>query len=358
MDWIQRIAQLTVSQGAVARVVIIDITGPTPRAEGAAMLVTTDAREGKIGRGAIESEALALARRLIEQTIAGPAAARWPRQVIEFATGPVLGEAPGGTMTLLIEVFTAFECAALAEQCGDRDGDLLLGRPLVSGDAAVVLTAAAATTSTQWSKAASALAADPARTLVRLRAGVASHRTDRLVERLGNRATQFHVYGTGLVARAVVRLMADLPFEVVWLDSEPANFPAGVPARVRTLPCSDLADAARRTRAGGFHAVMTATHELDLAVCQALLEQAIDETGTFAFLGVIGSSLKRQRLLARLAASGIPAALLARLVCPIGLPDIRSKSPEVIAVSIAAQTLIVQQQQTLAKGAARGTLLC
>jgi xanthine dehydrogenase accessory factor len=58
---------------------------------------------------------------------------------------------------------------------------------------------------------------------------------------------------------------------------------------------------------------------------------------------VIGSRVKRERLLARLALEGMPAEQLAKVVCPIGLPEIRSKQPAVIAVSIAAQALIVLQ---------------
>jgi xanthine dehydrogenase iron-sulfur cluster and FAD-binding subunit A len=66
----------------------------------------------------------------------------------------------------------------------------------------------------------------------------------------------------------------------------------------------------------------------------------------FRFLGLIGSATKRARFLKRLAELGIGEALLAQLVCPIGLPGIGGKEPAAIAVSVAAQ--LVQLATTAA----------
>jgi xanthine dehydrogenase accessory factor len=54
------------------------------------------------------------------------------------------------------------------------------------------------------------------------------------------------------------------------------------------------------------------------------------------FVGVIGSATKRARFLARLKAAGVDAA---RLTCPIGLPGITGKQPDVIAIAVLAQIL-------------------
>ena len=107
---------------------------------------------------------------------------------------------------------------------------------------------------------------------------------------------------------------------------------------MRKVPTTDLVAAALAAPAGALHAVMTASHEQDYAIVRALL-------GTPAprFVGVIGSALKRQRMLDRLAQDGLPEAARARLVCPIGLPGIRAKSPRAIAVAIAAQALVLVQ---------------
>jgi xanthine dehydrogenase accessory factor len=55
---------------------------------------------------------------------------------------------------------------------------------------------------------------------------------------------------------------------------------------------------------------------------------------------MIGSRTKRARFLSRLRADGLSETALARLVCPIGLQQLKSKAPEVIAISVAADLLL------------------
>jgi xanthine dehydrogenase accessory factor len=155
-----------------------------------------------------------------------------------------------------------------------------------------------------------------------------------LAERLAPPAAPFYVYGTGLIARALVRALSGLPFEVVWIDQDSSRFPPSPPIHVTLLPSDRQPEIARDAPADTFHAVMTVSHELDFAIVRAVLE-----SGRFGYLGVIGSRMKRKRLEARLGECGIPAERLARLACPIGLPEIDSKTPAVIAISIAAQAL-------------------
>jgi xanthine dehydrogenase accessory factor len=66
-------------------------------------------------------------------------------------------------------------------------------------------------------------------------------------------------------------------------------------------------------------------------------------------VGLIGSKTKRARFLSRLRADGLGEAAAARLVCPIGLAQIRSKAPEAIAVSVAADLLIRLEAARLAR---------
>ena len=86
--------------------------------------------------------------------------------------------------------------------------------------------------------------------------------------------------------------------------------------------------------AGAFYLVLTHSHDLDLAITHAILRR-----GDFGFLGLIGSKTKRARFEHRLAERGIAPALLERMVCPIGVPGIEGKEPEVIAVAVVAQLL-------------------
>lgn len=80
--------------------------------------------------------------------------------------------------------------------------------------------------------------------------------------------------------------------------------------------------------------VLTHSHALDLAITHAILAR-----GDFAFFGLIGSQTKRAMFVARLRERGVPHAQLQRMVCPIGLPGIAGKEPDVIAVAAVAQLL-------------------
>ena len=82
------------------------------------------------------------------------------------------------------------------------------------------------------------------------------------------------------------------------------------------------------------HVVLTHSHALDLEIIAAVLER-----GEFGFLGVIGSATKKALFLRRLRKRGIAEGRLARLTCPIGVPGVRDKRPEVIAATVAVQLL-------------------
>lgn len=332
MDWLDGIEKRVGEVGAVARAVIISTNGPTPRATGTAMLVWRDGAAGRIGRGQAERCSIEIAREMLAQRDGASPGQEpaWLRTRARFSTGEVLGEASGGTVEVLIEVFGPAECAALAR---DRAGGAaeFVGRSLRSGEPATQFGSAAGQLAAGWQAGIAHLASRPHARLARI---AAPGEDDVVIERLAPPRPPFYVYGTGLVARALVKLLAELPFEVIWIDTAPARFPAETPALVGTLPSGDVVATARSARDGAFHAVMTADHDLDLAVCREILR-----LGSFHYLGVIGSRLKRQRLVRRLEADGIDPVALERLSCPIGLAQIKSKQPAVIAVGIAAQAL-------------------
>ena len=60
------------------------------------------------------------------------------------------------------------------------------------------------------------------------------------------------------------------------------------------------------------------------------------------FIGLIGSKTKWARFRHRLSEYGFDDQALGQVTCPIGLPDIAGKEPEVIAASVAAQLLTLR----------------
>lgn len=339
MDWLESVQERVRTVGAVARVVIVSTDGPTPRAAGTAMLVWREGAAGRIGRGEAERRAIEIAREMLArqaETAAGPEPA-WLRARARFSTGFVLGESSGGTIEVLIEVFGRGECAALAQDAAGKEtppgGLPFVGRSLLSGERSIRAGSAAAGLPAGWQAGIAQLGSRPHAKLALI---ASPGGEDVLIERLEPPRPPFYVYGTGLVARALVRLLAELPFEVIWIDTAPGHFPREVAAGVVTVASGDVGATARSALEGAFHAVMTADHELDLAVCRQILR-----SGRFYYLGVIGSRLKRERLVRQLEADGIEHAAIDRLACPIGLAQIKSKQPSVIAVGIAAQALAV-----------------
>jgi xanthine dehydrogenase accessory factor len=84
--------------------------------------------------------------------------------------------------------------------------------------------------------------------------------------------------------------------------------------------------------------IMSFSHAEDLDIVAAcLLRQRA--RADLAFIGLIGSKTKWATFRQRLEARGFSAQELAQVTSPIGLPGLRDKRPEVIAVSVATQLM-------------------
>ena len=286
--WLRAEAQALAGSGRTAVLVTVAETqGSAPREAGTRMVVTPAAALGTIGGGHLELKAIDEARQMLAGGDLTPRSRRYP-------LGPALGQCCGGTVSLR---FTALDDAALAD----------------------------------WPWA----------------------------------LPRFHLqlYGAGHVGRAIARALAPLNVLVDWIDDREDEFPrrfhAGLvagaaaarvdhveahhqavdpawPDHIRKV-CVDAVEAeVRLAPPGAFYLVLTHRHDLDMRITEAILER-----GDFGFLGLIGSKTKRQRFIRRFEQRGIPRLSIARMTCPIGLPGIEGKEPEVIAAAVVAQLLMV-----------------
>lgn len=130
------------------------------------------------------------------------------------------------------------------------------------------------------------------------------------------------VWGAGHVGRAIVA--AAVPtraFAITWIDSAPGRFPDKVAPDVCVLPAADIPRAVPLAPRGAHHLILTYSHDIDLALCAALLRHG------FASCGLIGSATKKARFDKRLSAMGLdPVPIL----CPIG-DKTMGKHPDMIA---------------------------
>jgi xanthine dehydrogenase accessory factor len=168
--------------------------------------------------------------------------------------------------------------------------------------------------------------------------GVGAAQLPGLLERLRPRLTPVALFGGGHVGKALVRLLGSLPMQVLWVDSRDEIFPDDVPPDVHCEHSDPVQGAVPGLAPGSRVLVMSFSHAEDLDVVAACLQRR-RERGDLPFIGLIGSKTKWATFRSRLRARGFSDEELAQVTCPIGLPGITGKEPEVIAVAVAAQLL-------------------
>jgi xanthine dehydrogenase accessory factor len=146
------------------------------------------------------------------------------------------------------------------------------------------------------------------------------------------------LFGGGHVGHALVQVLAPLPFQVSWIDSRDEVFPDRLPERVRCEHSEPVQAAVATLAPQSRVLIMSFSHAEDLAVVAACLRRQ-REKGDLPYIGLIGSKTKWAVFKHRLEARGFSAEELAHITCPIGVPGITGKEPEVIAVAVAAQLL-------------------
>jgi len=146
------------------------------------------------------------------------------------------------------------------------------------------------------------------------------------------------LFGGGHVGRALVRTLAPLPFAVRWIDSRDEIFPADLPEGVVCEHSSPVQAAVADLAPGSRVLIMSFSHAEDLDIVIACLRR-LREQNDLPFVGLIGSRTKWATFRHRLEERGFGPDEIARITCPIGVPGIAGKEPEVIAVAVAAQLL-------------------
>lgn len=162
---------------------------------------------------------------------------------------------------------------------------------------------------------------------------------EALRTRLSARLAPLALFGGGHVGAALVRVLATLPYALRWIDSRDGVFPTGLPAQVETEHSEPVQAAVAQLAPHARVLIMSFSHAEDLDIVIACL-QRLRARGDLPYVGLIGSRTKWATFRHRLEARGFTQEELARITCPIGVPGITGKEPEVIAVAVAAQLLL------------------
>lgn len=150
------------------------------------------------------------------------------------------------------------------------------------------------------------------------------------------------LFGAGHVGRALVQVLAPLPVLVHWIDSREAIFPERVSEQVACETSDPVQAAVASLAAGSLVLVMNHSHVEDLDVIAACLQRQRAQAD-LGWIGLLGSKTKWATFGHRLAARGFSEQELQQVHCPIGVPGIGGKAPEVIALAVAAQVLQVKE---------------
>jgi xanthine dehydrogenase accessory factor len=310
--WLKPLEEILAKGEAAMLVHLAELNGSAPREAGATMLVAEKATLDTIGGGEMERTAIYKARELLER---GGAA------FLKLNLGPQLNQCCGGSVTLAFEPFAPADLAWLRKLIRAAEEPTSVIRSL-SIDAAGNFRR-------DWKSGE----AGPADYIAAVSSTLEIH------ECINPERQALWLFGAGHVGRAVAPALAPLGFAMTWVDGRAGQFPEPALSGVKQLALAMPELAVDEAPPGAVFLVMTHSHPLDEAICEAVLRRA-----DFAYLGLIGSKTKRARFVKRLAEAGIPRRELDRLVCPIGLATIESKEPAAIAASVAADLLIRRER--------------
>ncbi|WP_148861302.1 xanthine dehydrogenase accessory protein XdhC [Marinobacter fonticola] len=149
------------------------------------------------------------------------------------------------------------------------------------------------------------------------------------------------VFGAGHVAKSLITIMGELPWQITWVDSRADSFPAEMPANVLRHHTDDPVGDAAKLCDGAHVVILTHNHQLDFDLCRTLLE-----AGNAASIGLIGSDTKAERFRQRLGHRGFTEDVIGHIRCPVGRSDIPGKRPMEVAVSISAELLSLASVST------------
>lgn len=320
MNWLRELPVRLAQGRAQMLLTVVRTQGSTPRDAGTAMLVDAEGSCDTIGGGHLEFEAMTVARGLLDK---GPVLS-----LLRFNLGASLGQCCGGVVWLLLERLTVDQAALWRERAD------AVGRGAVLHRRAQANVAGAAGDGSYW-WLDGVVPANPCLLQGDLQGW-------QLEQALLQPRFPVWLFGAGHVGAALVKVLQPLGAQICWLDDRDDAFPPALAQAVHTVVSHDPAREVSAAPAGCYFLVMTQSHALDLAICERILQRQ-DQ----AFFGLIGSRSKRASFEHKLMARGIPTGRLAEMTCPIGIPGILSKAPEVIALSVAAQLMQVRDARAL-----------
>jgi len=156
-------------------------------------------------------------------------------------------------------------------------------------------------------------------------------------ERLGFK-NDLYIVGGGHCALALSELMSKMDFHISLFDDRPELNTIEKNRFAHTIEIIESYDDVADFVSAGIRSyvvVMTLGYKSDARVIRALIDKEL------RYFGVLGSNAKMASMFREFIKEGMPAEKLDRIRTPVGMP-INSRTPEEIAVSIAAEIISVK----------------
>ncbi|WP_028022669.1 xanthine dehydrogenase accessory protein XdhC [Enterovibrio calviensis] len=161
-------------------------------------------------------------------------------------------------------------------------------------------------------------------------------------EPIGQQRHVLALFGAGHVAKALVHVLATLPFKVIWIDEREEQFPSTMPENIEMRLSDDPVGEVAALPSNSMYLVLTHNHQLDFDLCRAILKR-----GDSRYFGLIGSLSKRKRFDYRLKERGFDDDAINTMICPIGITEVKGKHPTEIAVSVAGELIACYQGEII-----------
>ena len=282
--------------GPVARVLILEIKGSTPRGSGTEMYVWANGTHGTIGGGTLEFEAIKSAKETLKS--------RKPK-LKSYPLGPDLGQCCGGLVKLFTEYYDEKAVTNLKDQS--------LNVRSISG-----ATAAPKTVKKLVEKYKCEHISFDHKLL-----------DEWLIEKVITAKSPIWIWGAGHVGSAILSLLAPMPnLEIFWLDTDNNRFPEKEFTNVYKIIYDSPKQFIKRAQPNAEHLILTYSHKIDLEICDNVLHH------DFKWAGLIGSKTKFNRFKKKLLSFGHTEKKIDQIQCPIGNKNY-GKHPQQIALGVA-----------------------
>jgi len=150
---------------------------------------------------------------------------------------------------------------------------------------------------------------------------------------------ELYIFGAGHIGQALIDKIENLDFNTFLIDSREEYLNMTNNNNINYLLSKEPWKIISKLKDNAYYVVLTHSHDYDLKILNEILYKK------FNYVGLIGSSTKRNRFFKRLIDNGHRNDIVKKIECPIGIDIGNSKDPNEIALSIATRLISLKNNK-------------